>query len=118
MGNDIYQGTSGNTPLLEPRTYFGSLDKPRRSLAHVLNSARITSDNLLEKLSAKPEQIKWIERHAPDFVYWRDEFRPQYHLYVKRHLTANQIVLAQMIFTFTEPSHYPIGDEANWITLQ
>ena len=115
MVNDIYQGAGGNTPLLEPRTYFGSLDKPRRRLAHVLNaSSKMTIDTILSKLEAKPEQIKWIERHAPDFSYWRDEFRPQYHLYVKRQLTANQIVLAQMIFTFTDPSHYPIGDESNW----
>ena len=114
MVNDIYQGSGGNTPLLEPRTYFGSLDKPKRTLAHVLNSPRITPNNILEKMAAKPEQIKWIERHAPDFVYWRDEFRPQYHLYVKRPLTANQLMLAQLIFTFTEPSHYPVGDEINW----
>lgn len=114
MVNDIYQGTGGNTPLLEPRTYFGTLLRPRRTLAHVLKAGKITRDNIFSRLEAKPEQIKWIERHAPDFNYWRDEFKNEYHLYVKRHLTDNQLMLAQLIFTFTVPSHYPMGDEINW----
>jgi hypothetical protein len=108
-----------NTPLLEPRTYFGTLDKPRRRLAQVLNSSsKMTTDTILSKLEARPEQTKWIERHAPDFSFWRDEFRTQYHLYVKRKLTDNQLMLAQLLFTFTEPSHYPVGDEHNWVTLR
>jgi hypothetical protein len=63
---------------------------------------------------ATPEQSKWIERNAPDFSYWRDEFSNQYHLYVKRPISENKLMLAQMLFTFTKPSHYPLGDEANW----
>jgi hypothetical protein len=113
MVNDIYQGSGGNTPLLEYRTYFGSLVKPKWR-TYGQGAVRVTKENALSRLEAKPEQIKWIDRHAPDFSFWRDEFKNEYHLYVKRPLTDNQLMLAQLIFNFTVPSHYPLGDEANW----
>ena len=109
--DDVNQNTDTNTPLLGCRTYFGTVVIPK-SNGYYKSIRTITHDSIL--LILKPEQLKWIERHAPDYYYWRDEFRNQWHLYVKRPLTENQLMLAQMIFMFSEPSHYPVGDEANW----
>ena len=73
--------------------------------------------NRFELLSQLSEvQIKWLYDNAPDWDYWRDEFRPRhYHIYSKTLISDNRLMIAAMIFYQEVPSHVPLGEEALWL---
>lgn len=98
--------------MSDERTYIGTFTRPD-PLRFGLRAPTFTRSRILESLT--PEQQNWISKFAPDFEFWRDEFRRMnYHLYVKRKLTVNQLALANMLFTNAEPSHLPMGEESLW----
>jgi hypothetical protein len=105
-----------DTPLLwseqKVRTYIGTVLLKQTGWWATRLSIREHDD--LQKFMADHEW-NWINTNVPDWLFWKDEFRLQAHLYVNRHLSDNMLMLASLIFVQTEPSHYPLGDEAVWI---
>lgn len=60
------------------------------------------------------DQLDWLDRYVPDWWFWRDDFRPEVHLYAKTEISNNILLLGNILFKQTEPSHYPLGDRIEW----
>ncbi len=59
-------------------------------------------------------QRNYLDRY-PDWQYWRDEFRrDQYHIYLKESIGERNLMLAQLLFAQTTPSHTPVTDDPAW----
>lgn len=105
-----------DTPLLHSeqvhRTYIGTV--LLRNTDWWASRLRISKKDDLKNYMTEHEW-NWINHQIPDWLFWKDEFRLQAHLYVNRHLSDNMLMLASLIFVQTEPSHYPLGDETVWI---
>lgn len=60
------------------------------------------------------DQLEWLDRYIPDWWFWRDDFRTEVHLYTKTEVSKNILLLGNIIFKQTTPSHYPLGDNVEW----
>lgn len=107
---------SQDTPLLESDrdhcTYIGTV--MLRNTDWWASKLRISKREDLRDYMSDHEWT-WLNKQIPDWLFWKDEFRLQAHLYVDRRLSENMLMLASLIFAQTEPSHYPLGKEYNWI---
>lgn len=104
-----------DTPLLGSdnldRSYLGTIMLKKRPF-----TPRVVVANKSDLIRFMTEhEINWLNKTIPDWNFWKDEFRLQAHLYVERHLSEKMLMLSSLIFTQTEPSHYPLGDELRWI---
>lgn len=92
------------------RRYVGTFthiqDKPWKHYAYRDNAS------LYSALEA-PQQ-SWLDKH-PSWKFWRDEFRrKEYHIYLTQPTSENNIMLAQILFTQSIPSHTPMAESNEW----
>ncbi len=96
--------------MSEIRTYIGTVDLKRPKwggripLANKMDLSRHMED----------QQLAWIRKSVPDWLFWKDEFRPEAHLYSKTVVSKNTLLMAHLFFKQTTPSHYPLNDLAEW----